>query len=736
MTTKKRAKKKSTKPTKPVKSPARSSKPIVQSKKPVATNNNAEAGRRHREQVNIRARAQTDSAKDIGEIPPVANPSRRESCLADLALFLQTYFPGTFTLPFCADHRVSIAKTQKSIDDGGLFAMAEPRGSGKTARVEGSAIYAALKGKRKFIVLIGATADAATELLDSIKMELETNELLLADFPEAVFPIQELEGEPRRCKGQTYHGERTHSQWSQDVIVFPTIPGSASASVIMRVVGITGRVRGMKFKRPDGTAVRPDYLLIDDFQTDSSANSESQCRTRERTLSGAILGLAGPGKRIAGVMPCTVIRGGDVADRMLSPKLHPEWNGSRFKLMYAFPTNEELWGRYKEILIAYNPTVAGDKERAAAAASDFYLEHFEEMNAGARVAWEHRFEPGEHSAIQNAMNLKIRDERAFFAEYQNEPMPEDRGDFEELTADAIASKVNRVPRFQVPTKANRITLGIDVQGKLLYYLVAAWENNFTGYILDYGTWPEQKGRSYFTLSDAKRTLASETKIDGLEGQIYSGLDLMTKRLISHEWLYASGAGARIERALADSGWGDSTPVVFQFCRQSPFAANLTPSKGIGIGPTNKPIGERVKKDGERVGLEWYMPVARETRGVRSIQFDTNFWKSFIHSRLSTPMGSPGCLSIFGESPQAHQMLADHLTSEYRVRTEGRGRIVDVWLLHANRENHWLDCLVMAAVGASMQGVGLGDVHAATKTKGRQYMSLEERKAKARGGKPR
>jgi hypothetical protein len=47
-------------------------------------------------------------------------------------------------------------------------------------------------------------------------------------------------------------------------------------------------------------------VLIDDPQTDESARSPSQCMTRERILAGAILGLAVPGRKIAGLMTLTV----------------------------------------------------------------------------------------------------------------------------------------------------------------------------------------------------------------------------------------------------------------------------------------------------------------------------------------------------------------------------------------------------------------------------------------------
>lgn len=95
------------------------------------------------------------------------------------------------------------------------------------------------------------------------------------------------------------------------------------------------------------------------------------------------------------------------------------------------------------------------------------------------------------------------------------------------------------------------------------------------------------------------------------------------------------------------------------------------------------------------------------RAVRHVLFDTNYWKTFIHSRLAVPMGDRGCLSLFGDHPERHRLFADHITAEYRVKTEGRGRAVDEWKLRPEAsENHWLDGLVGCAVAASIQGVTL------------------------------
>ena len=50
------------------------------------------------------------------------------------------------------------------------------------------------------------------------------------------------------------------------------------------------------------------------------------------------------------------------------------------------------------------------------------------------------------------------------------------------------------------------------------------------------------------------------------------------------------------------------------------------------------------------------------------------------------------------------MLSEHLTSEYFIKTEARGRSVDEWKQRPEQpDNHWFDCLVGSAVAASMQG---------------------------------
>ena len=253
-------------------------------------------GREHSAEARREAtRAKQDIRSQLGK---VANPRRRKKAEKSFEFFARTYFPERFDKPFSEDHLKTIALIEQAVLRGGKLAVAMPRGSGKTTLIEVACIWALLIGARKFVVLVGSDKDSAIEMLDSIKSELETNELLLEDFPLEVGPFALLEGEARRCNGQRYAGERTYVQWKADRLVFATIKKSTAGGGVIRVAGITGRIRGSKYTRPDGKSVRPDLVVPDDPQTDESAASASQTDQREKILTKAIRGLAGPGKKI------------------------------------------------------------------------------------------------------------------------------------------------------------------------------------------------------------------------------------------------------------------------------------------------------------------------------------------------------------------------------------------------------------------------------------------------------
>jgi phage terminase large subunit GpA-like protein len=299
-----------------------------------------------------------------------------------------------------------------------------------------------------------------------------------------------------------------------------------------------------------------------------------------------------------------------------------------------------------------------------------------------------------------------KNEATFWSEYQNEPQAREDDPAGLLTAEDIQTRLNSLKAGVVPLGADYLTMFVDVHKEVLFYVVAAWERDFTGYVIDYGTWPDQ-GRSHFNLREAPRTLQNASKSSALEGQLVEGLDKLTTDRLGREWQREDGAAMRIGLCLIDANWAQSTDVVYQVCRRSVHAAVLMPSHGQFVGGANKPWSETARKKGERQGLHWRIPASRGPRAVRHVLIDTNFWKSCIHQRYATPVGDRGSLSLWGRSGSVHRLFAEHQTAEYRVRVEARGRVVDEWKTRVGKpDNHWLDGMVGCGAAASILGAVL------------------------------
>ena len=270
---------------------------------------------------------------------------------------------------------------------------------------------------------------------------------------------------------------------------------------------------------------------------------------------------------------------------------------------------------------------------------------------------------------------------------------------------------------------------VDIQKTLLFYVVCAWEADFTGYVIDYGAYPDQQ-RRYFSLAEANPTLQSVAPRTGIEGSIFAGLEKLTEDYLGREFTRDDGAMMRIERCLIDANWGASTDLVYQFCRQSKYSNILLPSHGRYIGAASKPMSEYKKTAGDRVGHNWRIPNVAGRRAIRHVIFDTNYWKTFIHARMQVAMGDRGCLSLWGREPERHLLFAEHLTAEYRVKTEGRGRTVDEWKMRPEaHDNHWLDGLVGCAVAASMCGSVLPGTDSTSTKTAKARLKLSELRAK-------
>lgn len=642
------------------------------------------------------------AARDIGPIPACKNPARRAQCEADSPLWLKTYLPGVFRLPWAPDHLKVIAKLDGIIANDGKYALGMPRGGGKTQILIGMSLKAVFTGQRRYVMPLAATARKARKLMSDMREQILSakNVALLEDYPEFIIPLRAVRCDSRKCKDQTTEGVRTQIHCTPTSLDFGIIPGRIDKFAIIEALSVSStEIRGSHATK-DGEPIRPDLVLLDDCQTDKVAVNPVRVDELRLKIEGAVMGMAGPAEKISAFACLTVFAPGDVSDKMLDRQICPEWQGERYKMLYALPDRMDLWKEYRAI-VAEHFQQDGDGLRGR----EFYRAHREEMDAGAVAAWPENFPPKHLSAIHHAMHLFLFEPLVFASEYQNSPL-EIVAAGRHLTAADLQKRVSGRPRGIVPTWATKLTAGIDVQANLLFWLIAAWGDDFSGSIIDYGTWPDQKGRRSFALSDVLYTLQTELPGANIDGQLHNALAHLIPELMTRDFPRDGGKShVRLDRAFIDLGYKGN--VVTEYCRTSPYAAQIRPCKGRGITAKQVQWADFPKRDGERLGFHWLEKVLAG-KSIRSVQHDTNFWKSFLKERFFQAIGESGALTLYDDPQTLHGMLINHLTAEFGVLMKDvkTGVEIEEWQKKPNRENHWQDCLGMAAAAASFEGVRL------------------------------
>jgi hypothetical protein len=672
-------------------------------------------GASKREADSRRQRVIAEATREIGEIPRIANVRRRSKARQHPVPFVQTYLQPAFPLPCAPHHLDEFERMMEAADQGLLYALADPRGDGKTTRVRGFALWAIANGVVDYTLIVGANLDKGVEAIETLKLWMRYAPEFGEDYPEISVAVRALRGIANRASGQVCIGESTLIGWGQERITLPTVPPPPNwpkawplrsdgmvptAGAIIGATGLTGEgIRGSVITTSTGEMLRPKLVLPDDPQTDESSRSKAQNVTRKRLLNSTLLGLAGPDQKMAVVMPCTVIARGDAIDEILDRKLNPLWRGTRRGILLSMPTNLKAWEEYFKVYDACALAEPPDFGPANA----YYLSHRETLDAGAAAAWEYRKKEDEVSAIQHAMHLYHRDKWAFWSEYMNQPLDEQSGEISrKLDAKKVGTRLTGLPRLTVPIEATRITAFIDCGKSLLWYSVVAWDERFNGWVLDYGAWPGQPV-GYYTKENPARSLADLFPDHTDEQLLYAALRDLSAHLFGRTYpRHGTGEVRTIDLCLVDEGYLDK--VVYQFCRESTHAANLMPSKGhvpktLGATPMSRwqaRTGERAAKPGQP---SWRVGPVGSGKGRHCI-FEANEWKSHVATLLTTPAGGGGCLRLFGDDGTDHRLIGDHCTAEFSVpiRSES-GRLSERWEAKPAQDNDLWDTLVGAAVAA-------------------------------------
>jgi len=141
---------------------------------------------RQRQQARESSRKRTLEGQEIAPLPAIVNPERRAEAERSFKIFCETYFPKQFYLQWSEDHLRVIAKLEKVVNNSEQFAVAMPRGSGKTTLCLTAVLWAILTGRHSYVLLVSKNQKPEAERsMKNIQSLLLNNPLLLEDFPEA-----------------------------------------------------------------------------------------------------------------------------------------------------------------------------------------------------------------------------------------------------------------------------------------------------------------------------------------------------------------------------------------------------------------------------------------------------------------------------------------------------------------------------------------------------------------------
>ena len=616
---------------------------------------------------------------------------KRERLAGNLEKWLRHMNPNAYYKPFSGDHKKVIRKLETCIRTGGLFAEACPRGFGKTTLAVDCALYALVEGHRRFLVLIGSEQAAARSMLDAMKTHLLFNERLHELYPEITTYFRRTEGTQRKAMTLlNENGDNLRIEITAERIVFPNVPGSQVSESVVECAGITGTIRGRNYTTIVGENLRPDLAIVDDPQTKESANSPTQCETRLQTIRGDVLGLAGPGKKIACCIPLTVIVDGDLASQMLDKQKAPEFHGERMQMVYQWPENTDLWEQYTEL---YREEMREDRDHAESTA--FYKRRRKKMDHGAVVQWPERYVDGQEiSAIQHAYNLlAVLGKQAFYAEYQNDPQKENAAEYT-IDVDLVASRCNGLDKYEVPEDTGWLTMFTDINYRGLHFAVGAHEPDGTMFVPLYGKWPAGKK----ALIEDPGSMTDQE----MHAKIWQALtDLHT--YVAGLRFGTSKEQYPLNLCLVDCG-GAWAKVVCDWCRwanRNIPGVNVHPSRGVGNRNYSKP-GKPIGKPGDY----WHYAKWAGKIHAKVFMHNADIWRTRLQKAFIVAPAAPGSCSFWGKDPKEHKAISRHVCAEQLVEViRGDTMHVYIWRTVPGEINDGLDALVGAMVGGSICGAG-------------------------------
>ncbi|QDU82667.1 Phage terminase large subunit (GpA) [Polystyrenella longa] len=243
----------------------------------------------------------------------------------------------------------------------------------------------------------------------------------------------------------------------------------------------------------------------------------------------------------------------------------------------------------------------------------------------------------------------------------------------------LRGKVISLQKLFTPPETTMVTVGLDIGKYFLHYVAMALTSGGRFHIVDY----------------------NEIKVRH-EGKLYKdalpeALNHFKTETVDLGWVNADGQPIYADRIWIDSGYWESTDLVYQFCRDQ--GARWQPMKGYGFAQETKQQYNQPKSTGATVsyiGTNYHRSWLSKKR-THLMEVNSDFWKSRFWQHILTDPRNPGSLTICDGTVQDHRYLFKHLMAE-EERVEfipGKGE-KKVWI-QRGRNNHYLDAGYIATV---------------------------------------
>lgn len=344
------------------------------------------------------------------------------------------YVPHYFDKPFNRAHYQISDTFNKMVKKRGIkIVIMMPRGYAKSTF---SSFLAPLKaiceGTERFILLGSDTEGQAARYLDSIKAELETNEQIKRDYPQA-------------CKkGDTWNATRIET----------------GNNCCIEVFGKGTNVRGAKFKQ-----YRPTLVILDDPQSDEDVNSAT---TREKDIEWFNRTLEPVGDTNTNFL----IIGNNLHRESIIGKTskRADFMKIKFSAIEIWPTNMDLWEQW-EILyhtetdlaklgLDQQENIQFDIDDMTIPCNRFYHDNKEKLNEGAKVLW-----PEKDTLLQLMIMRANIGHSAFDAEKQNNPRDPSKHEFDEAWFEGDDIHYDKLPEDEFLVKVGYCDPAKGVESK-------------------------------------------------------------------------------------------------------------------------------------------------------------------------------------------------------------------------------------------------------------------------------